>query len=168
MATFFRNLSNSTSSSPYTNLCTVILNGAVSTRTHASGESDAMESLSTAQHGTSSSSSSPSVFPFVSSKPALGQTFPFYIDLHLFVNCVSREDVMRMVYSRQVGLATTEAEAEAIAGKTRVSDGRCYNIENNHQQHVSILEVLTDRYGPRTGRWGAFAIERGIRLNSIS
>lgn len=86
------------------------------------------------------------------------------------MNRVLHEDAMRMIHSRQVGLAATgaEAEAEVIAAKTRVSNERCYNVESNHQQHVSILEVLTDRYGPRTGRWAAFAVEKGIRLNGVS
>ena len=83
-----------------------------------------------------------------------------------------QEDVMRMARATRVGVvaaAKAEAEIEAtVGGETEGSNERRYAADDEQQKHVSVLEVLTDRHGPRAGRWGAFTIEKGKKLCSIS
>ena len=185
MATFFRNLSILSTSH---GLCTMIINGAVTSQILASRATGSEEPFEQAQRDASSSSasssysSSPSIFPSVSCKPALGKTFPFYLDLHLFVNHVLREEVAQVMGDsdeaggrnefrdgeRYAGAAmqglkrATGFEAEAVARK----DGA--TTPYRQQRHVNVLEVLADRYGPRVGEWAVFTIDGGVRLCDVS
>ena len=197
MATFFRNLSILTLSH---DLCTIILNGAVSSRVYTSEAAAASsESFGKAQQDTSLSSSSsvtaaalassyssssPSIFPSIQLKPALGKSFPFYVDLHLFVNRILREEVAQMIDASATASnssnskartetaverveKTLEVQAEVIAcenDKEVAVEQQQQQQRQQRQQHVNVLEVLADRYGPRVGRWAAFTVVDGVRL----
>lgn len=83
------------------------------------------------------STSTASIFSSTLGKPALGKSYAYCIDTSVFLSRVpkGRED----------------SEKEYAGGGGGVK--------------VGVLEVLTDRYGRREGRWGSFEIgARGLGI----
>lgn len=77
----------------------------------------------------------PSIFTSNHVRPALGPTIPYYVDLHLLCST----------------LPQGKADAEIM-----------YNRSEERQRgkkagSVSVVEVVTDRFGERGGRWTAFS-----------
>ena len=80
-----------------------------------------------------------SIFSSTMGKPALGKTFTFLIDTSIFLSTVPK----------------TSHEAYIAFG-----DG----AKSSSYQKALILEVLSDRYGTRTGRWAAFEVVAEVKI----
>ena len=169
MSTFFRRLGRLTKEQ---RLCTMVLSAALPVQQYgksayivdpANSISDEVMHLALdeehepqKQTTTTSSSSTTITAPNLTSskplpisywyKPALGKTFPYLIDLHLFVS----------------SLAGVRSGSKSIEALRRMSRDKSVPIEK--RQHMGVIEVLSDRYGSRAGRWTAFGIEDGVKL----
>lgn len=110
-----------------------------------------------------------SIFASTYGKPALGKTFMYCVDTHLFLSKVPRrkEDAEKMMMM-----------AAAAAGRRRDSSTRYWRRGNNNDhddnddrhaltadknkpefwKEVRVCEVLTDRLAGKEGRWGCFDI----------
>lgn len=107
-------------------LCTVIFNSATTYQ-----KSTAAEAVS--------------IFSSCLSRPSLGQSFAYFIDLHLLLH--------------KLPLAVNDAKAVygTQTGATRIK----VNL-------ASVLEILQDRHGNRVGRWAAFTTNGEGKLKAIS
>lgn len=79
----------------------------------------------------------PSVFASNALRPALGKTFPYFLDVHLLVSMVPRRK--------------RDAERFYAAGGEKAGKGVGF---------ASVVEVLLDRCGDRVGRWVGFAVDK--------
>lgn len=79
----------------------------------------------------------PSVFASNALRPALGKTFPYFLDAHLLVGAVPRRK--------------RDAERFCAAGG---------EMAGKSVQFASVVEVLLDRYGGRVGRWVGFVVDK--------
>jgi len=89
----------------------------------------------------------PSIFASNTARPALGRTFPFLVDVHVFVSCLpkGRRDAA-VVYGGGGGGGRRAEMAEM----------------------VNAVEVLTDRFGERVGRWEAFRVgDEGVEVRGV-
>ncbi len=77
-----------------------------------------------------------SLFPSTTEKPALGKTFAYCVDTHIFLSRVSRDMV--------------EAAMTKCQGKSQNSMG------GRGREQVCVCEVLRDRHSTRDGCWGWF------------
>ncbi|KAF2455951.1 P-loop containing nucleoside triphosphate hydrolase protein [Lineolata rhizophorae] len=84
-----------------------------------------------------------SIFTSTTSYPALGKTFPYYLDVHVLLSSLPR----------------TTANAVNIYGS---GNGRI--SATKPAQLVNVLEVLADRWEARIGHWCSFTIEKGVEL----
>jgi hypothetical protein len=89
----------------------------------------------------------PSIFMDNTIRPALGKTFTYFLDLHVLLSVLpkTRRDV-ELLYSSQTS----------------------FDRRNNilKPDLVNILEVVSDRYDGRVGKWASFVIEGGVRLST--
>ncbi|KAJ9620634.1 hypothetical protein H2203_007842 [Taxawa tesnikishii (nom. ined.)] len=111
LTTFMRNLNRAH------NLSTILLNTAVTYR---------------------NAQDPPSIFASTTAQPALGKTFPYLVDTHLFVSRVPK----------------TERDAMAVYGNARSGPGG-----KGQAEWVNVVEVLQDRVGGRAGRFGVFGVD---------
>ena len=77
-----------------------------------------------------------SIFSSNTVRPALGRSFPYYVDLHLLLS----------------SLPKTAKDAQALYRSSHLL-GR-----TNKSETVNVLEVAADRYGDMFGRWASFSI----------
>lgn len=92
----------------------------------------------------------PSIFTSVTARPALGKTFTYCLDVHLLVSRVPK------------GVGDAKS---VYAASQQVGEGR--KSETRQAQWVSVVEVLQDRYGDRTGRFGIFDIDSDGMLRDV-
>ncbi|KAK4988420.1 hypothetical protein LTR50_003934 [Elasticomyces elasticus] len=81
----------------------------------------------------------PSVFASTALRPALGKTFPYFVDVSLLVSRLPRT-------ARDAGMAYGDGDGKGASW-------------------VNVVEVLSDRYEGRVGRWACFVVDRegGLR-----
>ena len=84
----------------------------------------------------------PSIFASNMDRPALGKTFGSLLDLHVMTSM----------------LPETRADAQILYG----DEGAAGLVRTNAG---NVLEVLSDRYDSRVGRWNPFKVELGIILH---
>ncbi|KAK4554897.1 hypothetical protein LTR86_008045 [Recurvomyces mirabilis] len=113
LTNFMRSLSHTTK---VHNLCTLLVNG---TTSYAQSKEE-----------------TPSIFASCLSRPALGRTFGYGLDMHLLVHAVPK----------------TGADARAEYG------GRSGGRNGLSVEFANVVEVLQDRSGSCVGRWAAFTV----------
>ena len=86
----------------------------------------------------------PSIFASTTFRPALGKTFASFIDLHLLLSVLPR----------------TKQDARIL-----------YGAQSNHAfqkvKFAHVLEVMTDRWDSRMGRWAAFYVDDNMNLKGM-
>lgn len=89
----------------------------------------------------------PSAFSSIVSKPALGKSLGYLVDVHLFVNRIPRaQKDVRAAYA----------------------EGRAGEVDRRRVEWVNVVEVLQDREGDRTGRVGLFSVDdRGVLSSAV-
>ncbi|TKA74815.1 hypothetical protein B0A49_02606 [Cryomyces minteri] len=93
----------------------------------------------------------PSVFAANTARPALGRSFPYLVDLHLFASAArSASSVPRR------GDGTGGVREKGARDASEAGEG-C----------VSVVEVLADRCDGRVGRWGGFVVRDGVELRGL-
>ncbi|KAF1985313.1 hypothetical protein K402DRAFT_395006 [Aulographum hederae CBS 113979] len=131
---FLRSLTNLTTTH---NVSTLLLNTVIpSTSRQTSSENNARFSPHLDKH--------PSIFANNTSIPALGRTFPHYVDLHLLLGSLPKDRRDMELFGR----------FGSVGGRT--GGGRA------GVKMVNVVEVLQDRYDGRMGRWAAFGVG-GVR-----
>lgn len=87
---------------------------------------------------------SPSIFTTCAVRPALGRSFEHVLDTHLLVHCAPAKTVRSVVDQ----------------STSRAGD---YNADN-----VSVVEILQDRDGNGLGRWSAFTVVEGGKVQDFA
>ncbi|KAI9679839.1 MAG: hypothetical protein M1817_004853 [Caeruleum heppii] len=129
LQTFSRSLSLLT---VHHSICTILINAAVANRPAASDVTSRRRDDG-AEHV--------SVFASTHGKPALGRSFLYCADTHVFLSKVPK----------------TRVDAELAYGGGVSAGYGGYN-------EVGVCEVIADRKGGREGRWGCFAVD-GSRIH---
>jgi hypothetical protein len=134
------------------NLTTIILNAVTAGRSNSDNIHNMPGATRTSWHDDENNKSAkewdfPSIFMDNTMRPALGKTFTYFLDLHVLLSVLpkSRRDV-ELMHSTQTSFN--------------------HRIHNLKPDIVNILEVLSDRYAGRVGKWAAFAVEGGVRLST--
>ena len=123
------------------NICVLLINGVVGTRAPSSSSSstsliDQQQPQPNQKNSTAREENHVSMFSSTYGRPALGKSFMYCVDTHLFLS--------RMPRSRE------DAEM-AFVGTTKVP-----NDGSRSWKEVGVCEVLTDRLAGRERRWGCF------------
>lgn len=147
ITTLFRSL---THLSRNYNLCTILINNVVAVKSRTSrqsfeqSEDEPGRSENPIPLEPRSMIEQPSIFASNTVRPALGKTFAGCIDLHLLLS----------------SLPLKKRDAQLI-----------YGAHPDHVQHrvnvAHVLEVITDRWDGRVGRWAAFHVVDSLMLKGI-
>lgn len=146
MATFFRSLTHLTHNH---NICTIITNNVLTAKPKGNRGSfeltgDLMRIENAGQSESQSIVEQPSIFASNTLRPALGKTFAGCMDLHVMLST----------------LPVKKRDAQMLYG----------SHPDQVQRRASmayVLEVLTDRWDGRVGRWAAFRVD-GLMLKGIA
>lgn len=145
LTTFLRNLTDLTHSN---NLLTILLNSAIIPREIP----ELSTSLSEHYHQNipnHQGSDHPSIFTSNLAYPALGKTFPYFLDVHLLLSRLfSRGGHTHTYFSSQIpGHKKNQPDMEV----------------------VNLIEVLSDRWEGRVGQWGAFRFieSKGVEVERL-
>lgn len=147
MTTFFRSLTHLTRNY---DLCTILVNNVISTKSKLGRQSFEKSDNELRRDDNPNSPGSPpnleqpSIFASNTLRPALGKTFAGCVDFHLLLS----------------SLPLKKRDAQLIYG--------AYPDRVQHRANVAhVLEVITDRWEGRVGRWTAFYVVNGLMLKGL-
>ncbi|OCK76699.1 hypothetical protein K432DRAFT_396221 [Lepidopterella palustris CBS 459.81] len=152
LTTFLRTLTRLTHTHTLT---TILINAAIAPRNPATQPSTTdrnpphQQPYPPPRHATDST---PSIFASSTAYPALGKTFPYFLDLHLLVSKLPRR----------------RSDARAYyAGMEQSSGGSGRKRTTGDVQIVNVVEVVSDRWGERVGRWACFQFGEGGEMKGV-